>query len=159
MSGFRESFRACGRDAHPSKAQDWQSSSKHLEGQQIKALVPFCWAALQWAVMDILGSVHTAASMLYLLRVSPSRNFAAKWLAGRRTGWFMFRKLVWGVPWPCCEICGSPGGDILLQNIGLTPPCLCVVTIQILYGALRNFSLSTWVDICDQLSLLHALNE
>lgn len=158
MSGFRVSSRACGRDAHPSKSTIWAKQLKAL-GQQIKAFASFCWAALQWAVLVILGSVHAAASMLYLLSVSLSRNFAAKWLAGRRARWFIFRKLVWGMSWPCCEVCGSPGGNILLQNLGLTPPCLCVVTIQILYGAIRNFSFSSRVDICDQLSWLHALSE
>lgn len=141
------------------KSQGQQSSSEHLEGQQIKASVPFCWAILLWAVLVILGSVHAATSTFYLLSVSLSRNFAAKWLAGRRARRFIFRKLAWGMPWPCCENCGSPGGNILLQNLGLTPLCLCVVTIQILYRALRNFSVSTQVDTSDQLSLLHALSE
>lgn len=62
------------------------------------------------------------------------------------------------MPWPCWEICGSPGGNILLQNFGLTPLCQCVVTSQILYGALRNFSLSTRVDICDQLCNMFWVN-
>lgn len=34
-------------------------------------------------------------------------------------------------------------------SLGFTPTCLYVLTSQLLYGALRNFSVSAQINMCD----------